>query len=69
MAMIGEIKPQKLLTSEGTANGAGKSESRVESQALGLLLGGGLRQNSGRCSHCDGDECARWRERGIGNHK
>lgn len=39
-----------------TTHGASESEASVEVEALGRLLGDGLGQRSGRCSHCDGDE-------------
>lgn len=38
---------------DGTAQGASKSEARVEIEALGLLLSGGLGQSRGRASHFD----------------
>jgi hypothetical protein len=41
--------------SDRTADSTGKGEPRVEAKPLKLLLGG---HNSGRCSHCGGDECA-----------
>lgn len=46
--------------SDGAAQRTGKSEARVEIEALGFLLLGALGHGSRSDSHCDGgDECAR----------
>lgn len=48
--------------SDRTADSTGKSEPRVEAEALKLRLGG---HNSRRRSHWGGDECARHERLGM----
>ena len=51
------IDGSECTVGQGTADGTGKGETRIERNALGFLFGdGGLRQGNGRGGHCDGDE-------------